>query len=94
MGVVMTSPMTNSGFDPVSDARFRATVEAERHWTREQVGLLWHHMGKRRGELQRLDERLTEEITGVKQSINKFILWLALAVGGVLFSIVRAKLGL
>lgn len=92
--MMSSTPMMSSGFDPVSDARHKAITEAESRWTREQIALLWRHMSKRQSEIQRVDERLSGEIADMKKSINGAVRWLALAVGGVLFSIVRAKLGL
>jgi hypothetical protein len=51
-------------------------------------------MSKRRDELARADSRLTGEIDEIRRSINAAIRWVALAAGGVIFSVVRAKLGL
>ena len=73
----------NHGFDPASDAAFRATMEAERRWTREQIGLLWKHNAQRREEYQEL-----------MRLINSTVKWFAVAAGGVLISIFRAKIGL
>ena len=67
----------SNGFDAASDARFRATVEAEHRWTREQIALLWQHMSKRRDELVRADARLTGEVEDIKRSINAAIRWMA-----------------
>lgn len=83
-----------TGFDAISAARFQTMVEAEQRWAREQIALLWQHMGKRRDEIAMADERLSDEIKAINLSINAAIRWAMLAFGGVLFSVVRAKLGL
>jgi hypothetical protein len=75
--------MPSSSYDAVQDARFRATVEAEQRWVREQVTLLWQHMAKRR-----------DEIAAIRERINGATLWAAIAAGSLLFSIVKPKLGL
>jgi hypothetical protein len=75
--------MGPNGFDPVSDARFRAMVEAEQRWGREQIALLWGHMAKRR-----------DEITAIRERINGAILWAAMAAAALLFSLIKPKIGL
>jgi hypothetical protein len=81
-------------FDAASDATFRARVEAERDWTREQVDLLWRSMSKRRGELAALETELSARIEAIRERINGATLWAAIAAGSLLFSIVKPKLGL
>lgn len=73
----------NNGFDPASDARFRAVTELEIRYLREQVELLWEHMGKRRTEIDAISNR-----------INGTILSAAGILGAILFGVIRAKLGL
>lgn len=75
--------MQSTGFDAAADARFRAVVEAEQRWVREQVTLLWQHMAKRR-----------DEIAVIRERINGAALWAAIAAGSLLFSIIKPKLGL
>jgi hypothetical protein len=84
----------SNGFDAASDATFRARVEAERQWTREQVELLWRSMSKRRGELAALETELSARIEAIRERINGAILWAALAAGGLLLNLAKTKLGL
>lgn len=44
--------MMNGGFDPISQARFQATHEAETRHLWKQIELLWDHNRKRRGEIE------------------------------------------
>jgi hypothetical protein len=85
--------MMSNGFDAASDARFRAMAEAEQRWSREQINLLWQHMSKRRAEIERAEDRLGGQIEAIKTSINSGIRWLALAAGGLLLQLARAKIG-
>ena len=75
--------MMNGGFDPVSDARFRATVEIEQKHLWRQIELLWDHNRKRRGEIEE-----------VRKLIYGALVSFAGAAAALAFLLLKPKLGL
>lgn len=75
--------MTNSGFDPVSDARFRATAENEVKHIWKQIDLLWQHNRKR-----------SNEIEAVKKLIYGALVSFAAGAAGLVFLLLKPKIGL
>ena len=86
--------MTNGGFDPASDARFRATVEIEQRYLWKQIDLLWQHNHKRRAEIVGAQKHLTKEIEAIKNKINGAIWSFAVAAAGAVAILLKPKLGL
>jgi hypothetical protein len=86
--------MTLNGFDPASDARFRATVEIEQRHLWKQIDLLWQHNHKRRTEIANVQKHLTAEIEAIKSRINGAIWSFACAAAGALVILLKPKLGL
>ena len=86
--------MTNGGFDPASDARFRATTEIEQRHTAKQIDLLWQHNHKRRTEIIAVQKQLTKEIEAIKSRINGAIWSFACAAAGAVVILLKPKLGL
>jgi predicted translin family RNA/ssDNA-binding protein len=96
--------MMNGGFDPASDARFRATVEVKQQHTEEQIRLLWDHNRKRREEIKQVHERatakieaaqrqLTGEIDEIKSRINGAVYAFAAAAAAALWVLIKPRLG-
>lgn len=67
----------------VTAAAFQAKAETEIAQLKEQVKALWQQNAKRAAEVE-----------AVRSQISSGIKWFALAAGGVLWSVVRPKLGL
>ena len=86
--------MISNGFDPASDAAFKAEIKVELRHIFHQIDLLWDHHAKRRGEIQAAEKRLAEQIEAIRSRINGGILWVAIAAGGLLFQLIKPKLGL
>ena len=86
--------MMNGGFDPASDARFRATTEIEQRYTAKQIDLLWQHNRKRRAEIIAVQKQLTREIEAIKSRINGAIWSFAVAAAGAVVILLKPKLGL
>ena len=86
--------MTNHGFDPASDVAFKTEMKVELRHMNRQIDLLWDHHAKRRRETQLAEKRLREEIESIRSRINGGILWAAIGASGVLFQVIRPKLGL
>lgn len=75
--------MMSAGFDAVSDARFRTATEMEMRIHREEIAELWA-----------ADRERGKQIDAITARINGAILWAAIAAAGLLFGVVRPKLGL
>jgi hypothetical protein len=97
--------MMSNGFDPASDARFRATIELEQRHLWKQIDLLWDHNRKRREEIVKVQERsaarieaaqghLSREIEAIKSRINGAIYSFAVAAAGAVVILLKPKLGL
>jgi hypothetical protein len=97
--------MTLNGFDPASDARFRATMEIKQRHTEEQLALLWQHNRKRHDEIEKardgaskkietMERKLTTEIEAIKSKINGAIWSFACAAAGAVVILLKPKLGL
>jgi ferric-dicitrate binding protein FerR (iron transport regulator) len=86
--------MMSNGSDPASQAAFRAEVQVELRHIFRQIDLLWDHHAKRRAEIEAAETRLAAQIEAIRSRINAGILWAALAAGGLLFEILKPKLGL
>lgn len=82
--------MVSGNYDPVAEARFRATVELEIRYLKEQLALVWQHHTKRRVEIA----AVSDQIEGIKRRINGAVMWFALGAGGIVLSLVRVKIGL
>lgn len=67
----------------VTAAAFQAKAETEIAQLKEQVKALWQQNAKRAAEVE-----------AVRSQISSGIKWFALAAGGVLWGVVRPKLGL
>ena len=79
----MVSNGSGNGSGGSESAEFRATMGAEvRHIWRD-IGLLWDHNRQRRAEIE-----------AIRGRIDGAILWAAIAAGGLIFNLVRGKLGL
>jgi hypothetical protein len=96
--------MTYPGFDPVSEARFRATIEVELRHVQGQIGLLWDHHGKRREEIKAvskdlvrrievLDRKASAEIEAIKSRINGAVYAVAAAALAALWILIKPRLG-
>lgn len=97
--------MMSHGFDPASDARFRATVEMETKYINKQIDLLWDHHAKRRDEIkavgkemarriEALDKKASAEIEAIRSRINGAIWSFAVAAAGAIVVLLKPKLGL
>lgn len=67
----------------VAAAAFQATTEARLTHIEEAIKQLW-----------RANEKLSGELSQIRNRIAGGIMWLAVAAGGVLFQIARSKIGL
>lgn len=77
-------------YDQIAEVRFRTATELENRYVREQIALLWMHMSKRRAENEATSKRINElawSAVGIALSAVGIL-------GAILFSIVRAKIGL
>lgn len=97
--------MTNPGFDPVSQARFQATMENELRHLWRQIDLIWDHHRKRRSEIEitRKDlsaniiaaqKQASSEIEAIKSRINGAIYSFALSAAGAVVILLKPHLGL
>lgn len=85
--------MTSNGFDPASDARFRATVEIEIKHVHKQIDLLWQHNHKRRAEIVAARKQLSRDIAAIEGRINGAVYAVAAAALAGLWVFIKPHLG-
>jgi hypothetical protein len=84
--------MTLNGFDPASDARFRATVEIETKYTHRQIDLLWQHNRKRQDELKASHQELSRRIGKVEKKLTADIEEIESRINGAVYAVAAAAL--
>jgi hypothetical protein len=84
--------MTLNGFDPASDARFRATVEIETKYTHQQIDLLWQHNRKRQEELKTSHRELAKRIGAVDKKLTADIEEIESRINGAVYAVAAAAL--